>query len=151
MSFLPTEEQKALIEMVRRFGKEHINPVIQDYEERGEFPKEIFDELSALSLMGMMTPEKYGGSGLDFLTYTHVIEEIAKYSLSIAVGLSVTGLPQVILNRFGSEEQKKTYLSDLASGKKIGAFSLTETSSGSDAAALETRAEKKGNYFKYHK
>ncbi|MBI3018564.1 MAG: acyl-CoA dehydrogenase family protein [Deltaproteobacteria bacterium] len=146
MSFLLTEEQKHLQETIRKFCISEIAPRIQEYEEKEEFPRIIFEKLRELSLMGMITPEKYGGADLDFSTYALVIEELSKYALSVAVSLSVTGLPQNIINTFGNEEQKETYLKDLAMGKKLGAFSLSEPGSGSDAAGLKTKAEHKGAY-----
>ncbi len=147
MPFLLTEEQKHLQETIHKFCISEIAPHILGYEERGEFPRPIFEKLRALSLTGMMTPEKYGGAGLDFSTYALVIEELAKYSLSVAVSLSVTGLPQNIIYRFGNEDQKETYLKELATGKKLGAFSLSESGSGSDAAGLKTKAERKGPHY----
>lgn len=147
MSFEWTEEQKALKEMIHKFCVSKIHPVIGQLEETGEFPKQIFDGLSALSLMGARMPEAYGGAGLDFSSYALLIEEIAKYALSVAVSLSVTGMAQSIINDYGSEEQKQKFLPDLAVGKKMGAFSLTEPDSGSDAAALKTTAVKKGDFY----
>jgi len=147
MSYILSEEQTLLQETVRRFGVAKIKPVIAEFEERGEFPKVIFDELASLQLAGIRTPEKYQGSGLDFLSYALTIEELAKYSLSLAMSLAVTGLPQGIISEFGSEAQKEKYLPDLARGKKLGAFSLTEAGAGSDAANLQTTAVKKGNDY----
>ncbi len=147
MSFLLTEEQKHLQETIHKFCLSEIAPKIQEVEEKEEFPRVIFEKLREMALMGMITPEKYGGAGLDFATYALVIEEISKYALSVAVSLSVTGLPQNIINSFGNEEQKETYLRDLASGKKLGAFSLSEPGSGSDAAGLKTKAEHKGTSY----
>ncbi|MBI2646824.1 MAG: acyl-CoA dehydrogenase family protein [Deltaproteobacteria bacterium] len=147
MSFLLTEEQKHLQETIRKFCLSEIAPRIQEYEEKEEFPRVIFEKLRDMSLTGMITPEKYGGAELDFSTYALVIEEISKYSLSIAVSLSVTGLPQNIINTFGNEEQKETYVRDLATGKKLGAFSLSEPGSGSDAAGLKTKAEHQGAQY----
>jgi len=144
MSFLLTEEQKHLQETIQKFCLSEIAPRIQEYEEKEEFPRVIFEKLKEMSLTGMMTPEKYGGAGLDFSTYALVIEEISKYALSVAVSLSVTGLPQMIIHAFGNEEQKETHLRDLATGKKLGAFSLSEPGSGSDAAGLKTQAEHEG-------
>ena len=147
MSFLLTEEQKHLQETIQKFCLSEIAPRIQAYEEKEEFPRVIFEKLRDLSLTGMITPEKYGGAGLDFSTYALVIEEISKYALSVAVSLSVTGLSQNIINTFGSEEQKETYLRDLATGKKLGAFSLSEPGSGSDAAGLKTKAQHQGAHY----
>ena len=143
----PSEEERALLDLVQKFSLEKIRPVISAYEEKGEFPKSIFEELASLSLLGMLTPEKYQGVGLNFLTYAAVLEEISKSSLSVAVSLSVTGLPQFIISTFGNDLQKEKFLPDLATGKKLGAFSLTESGSGSDAAALKMRAQQKGDSY----
>ncbi|MBI4041088.1 MAG: acyl-CoA dehydrogenase family protein [Deltaproteobacteria bacterium] len=142
MSFERTEEQTQLLELVHQFGKGHILPVVLSYEARSEFPKEIFDGLAKLELTGMLIPETYGGGGLSFSTYAMVLETIAFYSLSVAVSLSVTGLAQTILLCHGTQIQKKKYLPSLTSGKKLGAFSLTEPNSGSDAAALQCQAKR---------
>ena len=147
MSFLLSDDEMALKELVTQFGRERIQPVIENYEHSATFPKEILQGLAELSLLGMMTPEAYGGTGLSFSTYALIMQELAKYSLSVAVSVGVTGLPQTILSRYGNEAQKKKYLPDLASGEKLGAFALTEPSSGSDAAALKTSAVKKNNIY----
>jgi butyryl-CoA dehydrogenase len=146
MSFDLTSEQQALCEMVQNFGQNEIAPQLDALEEQGQFPTDIFKKLSELQLMGMLTPETYQGANLDFSTYAMVLEQIAKYSLSVAVSLSVTVLPMILLAH-GTEEQKKKYLCDLATGKKLGAFSLTEANSGSDAGALKTKAELKGDHY----
>ncbi|HBQ20386.1 MAG: acyl-CoA dehydrogenase [Deltaproteobacteria bacterium GWA2_38_16] len=133
--------------MVQKFCVSEIDPVIGSFEEKEEFSKIIFKKMAELSLMGMMTPETYSGAGLDFSTYALVLEEISFHSLAVAVSLAVTGLPQNIIGTFGNEEQKQKYLMLLAQGKKLGAFSLTEPQSGSDSAALKTKAIREGNYY----
>src|SRR3989338_1168380 len=147
MSFQVTEEQKSLLEMVHAFGENEIAPKMEAFEKKHEFPKEIFEKLKELSLMGMLMPESYGGAGLDLSTYVKVLEEISKHALAVAVSLSVTGMPQNMLLRYGTEAQKKKYLIPLAKGEKLGAFSLTEAGSGSDAAALKTTAKKEGDFY----
>ena len=147
MSFQVTEEQKSLLEMVHAFGENEIAPKMEAFEKKHEFPKEIFEKLKELSLMGMLMPESYGGAGLDLSTYVKVLEEISKHALAVAVSLSVTGMQQNMLLRYGTEAQKKKYLIPLAKGEKLGAFSLTEAGSGSDAAALKTTAKKEGDFY----
>jgi len=147
LSFQLTDEQQSLLSMVQKFCVSEIDPVIGSFEEKEEFSKIIFKKMAELSLMGMMTPETYSGAGLDFSTYALVLEEISFHSLAVAVSLAVTGLPQNIIGTFGNEEQKQKYLMLLAQGKKLGAFSLTEPQSGSDSAALKTKAIREGNYY----
>src|SRR5262249_38945037 len=108
---------------------------------------EIIRELGRLGLTGIPTPAEYDGAGLGYLEYAIALEEIGAASVAYAVSVAVSGLPQVILNRFGNEAQKKKYIPPLARGEHIGAFSLTESHAGSDAGSLKTRAVKKGKEY----
>ena len=147
MSFELTEEQESLRQTVRKFAEKELAPIAAEADEKGEFHREIFEKLADIGLLGIPCPEEYGGGGLDYSTYIVVIEEIAKHCLSTAVGLAVQGLPQIMIGRFGSEEQKATYLAPLASGQKLGAFALTEAGAGSDAASLKTSAVLDGDGY----
>ncbi|MBI5118054.1 acyl-CoA dehydrogenase [Candidatus Poribacteria bacterium] len=147
MSFDLTEEQESLRRTVEKFAEKELAPIAAEAEEKGEFHREIFEKLADIGLLGIPCPEQYGGAGLDYSTYILVIEEIAKQCLATAVGLAVQGLPQIMINLFGSEEQKKQYLAPLASGKKLGAFALTEAGAGSDAASLKTTATLDGDSY----
>ncbi len=140
MSFDLTEEQESLRRTVEKFAEKELAPIAAEAEEKGEFHREIFEKLADIGLLGIPCPEEYGGAGLGYSTYIVVIEEIAKHCLATAVGLAVQGLPQIMINLFGSEEQKKGYLAPLAAGKKLGAFALTEPGAGSDAASLKSSA-----------
>ena len=140
MSFELTEEQQSLQRTVRKFAEKELAPIAAEADEKSAFHREIYDKLADIGLLGIPCPEEYGGAGLDYLTYIVVVEEIARHCLATAIGLGVQGLPQIMINLFGSEQQKKTYLEPLALGEKLGAFALTEPSSGSDAAALKTTA-----------
>src|SRR5262249_6720096 len=117
--------------------------------ERDErFPREILARLSELGVLGMMVPEEYGGAGADALSYVLAVEELARADASIAVIVSVNNSVACYpIWKFGSEEQKKTILRDLASGKALGAYALTEPQSGSDAANQKTRAVRDGSSY----
>lgn len=147
MSFELTEEQESLRRTVQKFAEKELAPIAAEADEKGEFHREIYEKLAELGLLGIPCPEEYGGAGLDYSTYIVVIEEIAKYCLATAVGLAVQGLPQIMINQFGTEEQKNAYLEPLASGHRLGAFALTEAGSGSDAASLKTSAVKDGDSY----
>ncbi len=146
--FLPelTENQIIIRDTVRDFAEKNIRPVIMDYDESQKFPMEIMKQLGELGFLGILVPEEFGGAGLGYVEYAIIIEEISKVDPSI--GLSVAahnGLCTNHINLFGNDSQKKKYLPDLASGKKIGVWGLTEAFSGSDAAGLKSIAVKDGN------
>jgi len=143
-----TENQILIRDTIRDFTEQKIRPQIMKWDENQEFPMEIFRELGELGFMGIIFPEEYGGSGLGYVDFVMIIEEIAKVDPSI--GLSVAahnGLCTNHIFRFGNEEQKKKYLPDLVTGKKIGAWGLTEPASGSDAAGLKSITVKKGGKY----
>ncbi|HEX2239928.1 MAG TPA: acyl-CoA dehydrogenase family protein [Actinomycetota bacterium] len=135
-------EQRAVVEMVREFATEQAAPRADDFEARSEDPIELYGQLADLGLTGIPFPEEYGGGGQPYLTYLLVIEEIARSYLALAIGLSVHTLCAFAVNTFGSDAQKKEVLAKLATGEWFGAYSLSESGSGSDAAALSARAER---------
>lgn len=136
-----TPEHEALLTMVRRFAQEKIKPVAEHFDETGEFPLETIREMGQLGLMGIEVPEEYGGAGMDTLAYALTMIEVAKADASHSTILSVNNsLYCHALLAFGSEEQKQNFLVPVASGEKIGAYSLTEPMSGSDAATMSSRA-----------
>ncbi|RJP65874.1 MAG: acyl-CoA dehydrogenase [Candidatus Abyssobacteria bacterium SURF_17] len=147
MSFQLTEEQESLRRTVQKFAEKEIAPIAAEAEEKAEFHREIFEKLADIGLLGIACPEEYGGAGLDYSTYIVVVEEIAKHCLATAVGLGVQNLPQIMIDRFGTKEQKEKYLSPLSSGKKLGAFALTEPGAGSDASSLKTSAVRDGDGY----
>src|ERR1035441_1195414 len=143
---LRTEEQRALAETVRRFVSAELRPYLA-VSPPDEFPRRLFSRLCAMGLGGIPFPAEYGGGGADYATYALVLEELAVAGGALAGTLSVHGLPQLILSRYGTEEQRRRYLPRLASGELLGAFALTEPETGSDAAAIATRAAADGDGF----
>jgi butyryl-CoA dehydrogenase len=147
MDFQESPIQVELRQLARRFAENELAPLIEQDERDERFRPEMIAELGKLGLCGIPVPEPYGGAGLGYQEYAIAIEEIAAVSVSYAISVAVTGLTQVILNLFGNEEQKKKYIPPLASGHAIGAFSLSEVSSGSDAGSLRTTARRDGEEY----
>jgi alkylation response protein AidB-like acyl-CoA dehydrogenase len=142
------DEQGALARMVREFADEVLAPAAPEYEQRSEDPAPLYKQLAELELTGIPYPGAYGGGEQPYSTYLLVIEEIARAYLSVAIGLSVHTLCAFAVNEFGSEELKKDVLARLCSGEWFGAYSLSEPQSGSDAAALTTKAERDGGVYR---
>jgi alkylation response protein AidB-like acyl-CoA dehydrogenase len=147
MHFEETPVQKELRELTRRFAQKEIAPLVEKDEQDERFRPELIQKLGELGLAGIPLPEEYGGAGMGYSEYIVAIEELASVNSGYAISVAVTGLAQVILNLFGNEDQKKKYIPALASGRAIGAFSLSEASSGSDAGSLRTVARRDGNHY----
>ncbi|MED1469095.1 acyl-CoA dehydrogenase [Bacillus salipaludis] len=148
MNLTFTEEQEMMRKMVKDFAANEIAPFVERMEQ-GEFPREVLRKMGELGLMGIPVPEKYGGAAMDFTSYIIAIHEISKVSATVGVILSVhTSVGTNPILYFGTEEQKQRYIPKLASGEYLGAFCLTEPSSGSDAASLKSRAVRDGDYYK---
>jgi alkylation response protein AidB-like acyl-CoA dehydrogenase len=146
MNFEPTESQRKLVAMVRDFCLREVKPHAQEWDREERFPHEVVRELGELGLLGMAVPEELGGSALDAVSIAMVVEEIARFDGSLALTVaSHNGLGTSHLLRFGSEELRRKYIPDIAAGKKLAAWGLTEPGSGSDAAALRTTAVRKGS------
>jgi alkylation response protein AidB-like acyl-CoA dehydrogenase len=146
MNFEPTEMQKQITQVIRDFGKTHIQPHVLEWDETQTFPVQLFKQLGELGLMGVLVPEKYGGSGLGYLEYVTVISEISK--ICGAIGLSVAAHNSLCTGhilQFGTEEQKQKYLPKLASAEWIGAWGLTEPNTGSDAMNMKCVAQQDGD------
>ena len=141
-----TSEQRLLVETVREFARARIAPIAAAHDESGEFPWETVREMAELGLFGVPFPEEYGGAGADALSLALVVEELARVdaSHSITVGAH-TSLSASPIHDFGTPEQKERFLTPMARGEKLGAFGLTEATSGSDAANMSTRAVKDGD------
>jgi len=143
-----TDEQRILQQTVREFASSEVKPLARHLDETGEFPHETFRKAAEMGLTGVAFPEAYGGAGFDHVAYTIVIEEISRVCASTGVILSVqNSLYCDPLYRFGTEEQKKRLLVPFLRGEKIGCYALTEPQAGSDAAALATRAVRKGDHY----
>jgi len=137
-----SEEHELIRRTVREFALERIAPVAEELDREHRFPYEIVAEIAELGLMGIPVPEEFGGAGGDTLSYAIAIEELTRIDSSVAITVAAhTSLGTMPLLLFGNEEQKRAWLPDLASGKKLAAFGLTEPGAGSDAGASRTRAE----------
>jgi alkylation response protein AidB-like acyl-CoA dehydrogenase len=148
MDFLLSEEQRSLQETIRNFAQKEIQPLIKEYDEKGKWPDVLTQKLADLGLLGIVMPQEYSGCGYSNIDYVIILEELSKVDPS--VGLVVAAHNSLCcnhINLFGTEEQKKKYLTRLAEGQTLGAWGLTEAGAGSDAAALKTRAEKKGDHW----
>ena len=146
-SSFETESQIEIRELARKFSKDRIAPIVEHDEETETFRREIIRGLGSLGLTGIPTSENHGGAGLGYQEYLAAIEEIAASSGAYAVSVAVSGLPQVILDTFGTEAQKAKYIPKLASGEWVGSFVLSDAGSGSDAASLRATAELKGDHY----
>ncbi len=143
-----TEEQKLLERSVREFAEAEVKPIAKELDETGRFPREIVRKAGELGLTGIAVPESHGGAGMDHICYTIVLEEIARVCASTSVILSVqNSLYCGALAQFGTEAQKSKFLVPFARGEKIGCYGLTEPHAGSNAAALQTRAVRKGDVY----
>ncbi|MDE3089169.1 MAG: acyl-CoA dehydrogenase [Chloroflexota bacterium] len=148
MNFELTEEQQAIRDLARDFAQKEIAPIAAQIDETGEFPRATVKKLGELGLMGIEISQEYGGGGLDCLSYVLAIEEVSKVCASHGTIMSVNNsLYCYGLNKYGTEEQKRKFLVPVASGKMLGAFSLTEPQSGSDAGNMKTRAMLAGDHY----
>ena len=142
MNFDLTPEQELIRDTVRQFALERVAPVAAELDREHRFPYELVAELGELGLMGLPIPEEYGGAGGDTLSYAIAVEELTRLDSSVAITLAAhTSLGTMPILLFGNEEQKREWLPDLASGRRLAAFGLTEPGAGSDAGATRTTAE----------
>jgi alkylation response protein AidB-like acyl-CoA dehydrogenase len=146
MDFRPTEEQKLLRRTVREFAETEIRPHVREWDQEQHFPIELIPKLASLGLLGIQFPERYGGAGMSAIDYCICIEELARVDPGVALSVAAhNGLCSSHIFTFGNEEQKQKFLVPLARGEKIGAWGLTESTSGSDAAGMRTAAIRAGN------
>ncbi|MGZ5254054.1 MAG: acyl-CoA dehydrogenase family protein [Flavitalea sp.] len=146
MNFSRSEITEQVARVARDFAHEHILPHVMEWDESQEFPVDIFRKMGELGLMGVLVPEKYGGSGMGYFEYVVAIQEIARVCGSIGLSLAAhNSLCTGHILSFGNEEQKQKYLPKLASGQWIGAWGLTEPNTGSDAGNMKCVAKKDGN------
>src|SRR5947208_4248838 len=145
MDFRPTEEQVLLRRSVREFAETEMRPHVREWDEAQHFPIELVPKLAALGLFGIQFPETYGGAAMSSVDYCICIEELARVDPAVALSVAAhNGLCAAHIAMFGSEAQKQKYLVPLARGEKIGAWGLTESSSGSDAGRMRTTASQSG-------
>lgn len=149
VEFTLSDEQTLIQKMTRDFVAEHITPeIVRKWEEAGDHPHDIYVKMAEQGLLGAPFPTEYGGGGLDAVSYAILTEELAKGCSSLRTSISVHGsLCGSTLKTFASAEQKKRWLPAMAAGTKLGAWALTEPESGSDAAAMQTRAVLKGDHY----
>ena len=147
MDYFLSDEQKMIVDLARKIAIEKIKPVREHYDETEEFPWPIMHDLAQADLCGVYIPAEYGGFGGGVLDLVLVVEELCKIDGGIALGLAATALGTFPILLNGTEAQKKKYLPDIASGKKLAAFGLTEPEAGSDATAMRTSAKLEGDYY----
>jgi short/branched chain acyl-CoA dehydrogenase len=142
LNFDLDQEHELVRSTVRAFAQERVAPVAEELDRESRFPYELVAEMAELGLMGMTIPEEYGGAGADTVSYAIAVEELTRIDSSLAITMAAHhSLGTLPIFSFGTDEQKKQWLPDLASGKKLAAFGLTEPDAGSDAGATRTRAE----------
>ena len=147
MNYFLTEEQQMIKELAAKIADEKIAPVAIKYDEEGIFPHDIVKILADSDLCGVYIPEEYGGLGGGILEMALVVEELSRACGGISLSFAGTGLGTFPIILFGNEEQKKKYLPDIAAGKKLAAFGLTEANAGSDAAGIQTTAVLDGDEY----
>jgi len=146
--FSLSEEHKMIREAARDFARNEIVPIAAEFDESGEFPHATIRKMGNMGFMGIEIPEQYGGAGMDALAYVLALEEICKADAAHGVIMSVNNsLYCHGIMKFGTEEQKKKFVTPIASGKSIGAYSLTEPQSGSDAGTVKSRAVREGDFY----
>lgn len=143
-----SDEHKMIRDTARDFAQKEIVPVAAEFDESGEFPHKTIQKMGDMGFMGIEVPEEYGGAGMDTLAYVLALEEISKADAAHGVIMSVNNsLYCHGILKFGTEEQKKKFLTPIASGKSVGAYSLTEPQSGSDAGTMKSRATRDGDSY----
>lgn len=148
MNFDLTNDQKMLQDQVRKFAQAELAPVAPEIDKSGEFPWTNLKKMAKLGLLGIIIPEGYGGAGFDFVSLAIAIEEISRVCATTGVIVAVNNsLASYPIMQFGTEEQKKKYLPQLASGEKIGAIGITEPNAGSDVVAMESTARLEGDQY----
>jgi alkylation response protein AidB-like acyl-CoA dehydrogenase len=147
MDFELNEQQAAFRDLIRDFARRSIAPVARQWEQEGRYPTEIVDEMKAMGLFGMLVPPEYGGIGIDAVSYSIVFEEISKAWMGVAGILGSHSMATRILAGSGTEEQRRRWLPDLASGKRRSGLALTEPNAGSDLQGIQTVARRSGDRY----
>ena len=147
MDYFLTDEQKEIRNLSRKIAQEKIEPIAIEYDEKGEFAWEIIEILGKSDLCGLCIDEKYGGLGGGVFEHCLVTEELSKACAGIALSIAATALGASPISLSGSEDQKERYLPDIAKGKKLAAFAITEADAGSDVIAMQTTARREGDFY----
>jgi butyryl-CoA dehydrogenase len=147
MNYNLSEEQQMIQEIARKIAEEKVKPIRAQYDREEIFPADILKVCAESDLMGLYIPPEYGGMKSSFLDYVIAIEELSRACIGVSVSYAANALGSYAIILFGTEEQKKKYLPDIASGKKLCAFGLTEANAGSDAGGVQTTAVKKGDKY----
>ena len=147
MDYLLTDEQKMVKDLAHKIAEERIRPVAAKYDQSEEYPWDVIKVIAEAGLFGLFIPEEYGGMSINVLNLCLATEELSRACGGIAVCYAASALGTFPIVLFGNEEQKKKYLPDLASGKKVAAFAVTEPEAGSDASAIKTTAKKVGDHY----
>ena len=149
MDFSLNDHQRLIRDTVRQFMETEVRPFVKDWEKQEKFPAEAIQKLGEMGCCGMLTPEEWGGPGLDTVSYVLMLEEVARVHTAMSTAIGVTNSAvQAPLVMFGNEAQKRKYLRRMATGETLGAFCLTEPAAGSDAAGIQARAVRDGNVYK---
>ncbi|HLE96375.1 MAG TPA: acyl-CoA dehydrogenase [Candidatus Thermoplasmatota archaeon] len=148
MDFDVSDEERLIVETVRRFCTEHVGPTAKARDRDGTFPKDVLDGMAGLGLLGALVPREFGGAGLSARAYALVIEEISRWDASVGVtwGVHTSVAVHPVVDR-GTDAQKRRFLPPLATGERIGAFALSEPASGSDPGSLTTTARREGDHY----
>jgi alkylation response protein AidB-like acyl-CoA dehydrogenase len=147
MDFELSDEQSALRDAVRDFVRKSIAPVAREWEHEGRYPSEIVDDMKTMGLFGMLVPDTYGGIGIDAVSYAIVFEEISRGWMGIAGIIGSHSLATLMLARYGTQDQQRRWLPDLASGKRRSGVGLTEPAAGSDLQGIQTVARREGDHY----
>ncbi len=143
MDFSLTEEQRAIQETAREFARREVDPIVDEFDESQKFPREVIAKAGELGFLGILFPEEYGGAGLGYVEYVIVVTELSKVDPSVGISIAAhNSLCSNHIYKFGNDGQRRRWLTPLAKGEKIGAWSLTEPGAGSDAAGTRSRAER---------
>ncbi len=147
MDYFLTEEQQMIKEVARKIAEERIKPLRAELDEKEEFPRELLKVIAQSDLFGVFIPQEYGGFGGGSFENCLAVEELSRGCLGVSTSFAASGLGSYPILLYGSEEQKKKYLPEVATGRKLAAFALTESTAGSDAGGILTSAELKGNEY----
>ncbi|GAB6183523.1 acyl-CoA dehydrogenase family protein [Thermodesulfovibrio hydrogeniphilus] len=147
MDYFLTEEQKMIKDLARDIAEKHVKPIRAELDETGEFPWEIMKILAQADMFRVFVPEEYGGLGTGSFELCLVVEELSRICLGVSTTYAANALGTYPIILFGNEEQKRKYLPDIADGKRLVAFALTEPNAGSDAGGIQTTATKDGDYY----